>query len=104
MNPRLLAYRKYPAPEGTNYYEADLNTEEKVIQLFDYCQILEAHITQDGWKHLIEVFGMQRLFELNQKSGWYDCETVDEFASLLVYQLSGLLVNWFIRNCFRVMN
>lgn len=75
----VLAYRKYPKPKGTTYYQSNLNSEQKIIQLFDYCQILEAIITKKGWIFLIETFGIKKLFELNNTSGWQDCDSISEF-------------------------
>lgn len=48
MNPELLAWRKFPEPGGTNYFKTDLVNRSKVIELFDYCQILEAAICAQG--------------------------------------------------------
>lgn len=75
----LLAYRIYPAPQGKSYYRDDLNSAEQVVQLFDYCQILEAIIYTEGWDYLIDHFGYEKLFELNSTSGWKDCNNIEEF-------------------------
>jgi len=79
MKAELLAYRRYPDPNGTNYFENDLDTEQKVIELFDYCQILEAIITKKGWEFLLGKYGIKKVFELNNLSGWMDSKTVKEF-------------------------
>ena len=79
MKTELLAYRKYPEPKGTDYYKIDLDTEQKIIELFDYCQILEAIITKNGWTFLINKYGIKKMFELNNLSGWMDCESLEEF-------------------------
>jgi hypothetical protein len=83
-NINYLAYRTYPKPNGKTYHAKDLNNEEKVIQLFDYCQIIEAIITKDGWNFLTSKYGMEKLFSLNQKSGWFDCSTIEEFKEFIV--------------------
>ena len=44
----------YPLPKGTVYSEDDIQTIEDVIKLFDYCQILEALISKEGWEYLID--------------------------------------------------
>ncbi|WP_299678801.1 hypothetical protein [uncultured Dokdonia sp.] len=76
---KFLAYRIYPEPKGTTYYSSDLDTEQKVIELFDYCQILEAIITKERWLFLMDTFGLKKLFELNNISGWQDCDTISEY-------------------------
>lgn len=85
MKPALLAYRIYPKPKGTHYFKSDLDTEEKVIMLFDYCQILQAIITKEGWDFLIHTYGIEKVFELNNTSGWIDCETIQEFKEDIRY-------------------
>lgn len=75
----LLAFRVYPEPKGTNYFDHDLQTEDQVIMLFDYCQILEAIIKPEGWQFLIEKYGFKKLYELNNRSGWMDCDPLAEF-------------------------
>lgn len=39
------------------YTRADLKDPDKVGELFDYCQILEAYITKSGWDFLINHYG-----------------------------------------------
>jgi hypothetical protein len=74
-----LAYRIYPLPSGTDYCEDDLCDEKEVEKLFDYAQILEVVIFKEGWEFLIAHYGYEKLFDINQKSGWFDCEDVSEF-------------------------
>ena len=75
-----IAYRMYPLPKGTVYSEDDIQTIEDVIKLFDYCQILEALISKEGWEYLIDKFGIEGLYEADKKSGWFDCDSIEEFA------------------------
>ena len=75
----ILAYRKYPLPEGTRYSHDDLKSTEQVEHLFDYCQIFEAIIYKEGWDYLIDNFGYDILYQINRASGWKDCDTLDEF-------------------------
>ena len=75
-----IAYRMYPLPKGTVYSEDDIQTIEDVIKLFDYCQILEALISKEGWEYLIDRFGIEGLYEADKKSGWFDCDSIEEFA------------------------
>lgn len=75
----MLAYRIYPLPNGTEYTEAELHDPRIVETLFDYCQILEAIITADGWRVLFEVHGADGLVAVNRKSGWFT-ESPDDDA------------------------
>lgn len=77
----VLAYRIYPLPNGTYYHGNDLSEEEDVKRLFDYCKILEATIFQSGWEFMINKFGYECLFSINEKSGWLDSEDIEEFRS-----------------------
>lgn len=87
MSDTVLAYRIYPKPQGTSYYEEDLLDEQKVLELFDYCQILEASIFKEGWEFLIKQFGIEKLFELNQISGWLDVNDLSEFRDEVYSQI-----------------
>ena len=80
---KVLAWRMYPEPNGTEYYEDDLDTEEKVEILFDYCQILEAIVFDGGWQFLLRHYGMNTLYEINERSGWYNIADVEDFKSYL---------------------
>lgn len=74
-----LAFYIYPVPHGTRFSRDDLSREGQVIILFDYCQILEAVISKQGWNFLIDFYGYEQLFYMNRKSDWLDCSTVEEF-------------------------
>ncbi|MCP1183710.1 hypothetical protein [Paenibacillus sp. 1781tsa1] len=78
-----LAYRIYPEPHGTNYLQNDLMTTKQVEQLFDFCQILEAIIYDVGWDFLIQQYGYTGLYEINNKSGWFDCSYLEEYKSYI---------------------
>ena len=54
MDRAVLAFRRFPEPNGVEYFAEDLNSEQNVIELFDYCQILEAIIYENGWHYLTE--------------------------------------------------
>lgn len=75
----FLAYRKYPEPNGKKYFKSDLLDKQQVIELFDYCQILEAIITKQGWKFLIEKYGFEELYVFNKESCWGDYESFLDF-------------------------
>ncbi|BFT72416.1 hypothetical protein [Paenibacillus sp. P36] len=79
MEMKWLAYRIYPEPFGTKYQYTDLMNKAIVEKLFDYCQILEAMISREGWDFLINYHGYQVLYEINEKSEWFDCEHLEGF-------------------------
>ncbi|HBU84425.1 MAG TPA: hypothetical protein DEF35_22690 [Paenibacillus sp.] len=82
-NDDCYAYRRYPEPDGTSYSLKDLMTEKKVEQLFDFCQILEAVIYDVGWDFLIQYYGYALLYEINNKSGWFDCSDMEEYKEYI---------------------
>ncbi|WP_028552109.1 hypothetical protein [Paenibacillus sp. UNC451MF] len=79
MEKKWLAYRIYPEPIGTEYHYTDLLNRATVEKLFDHCQILEAMISREGWKLLINHHGYHALYEINKKSDWFDCEHLEGF-------------------------
>ena len=81
-----FAFYVYPLPQGTPYTSDDLSSAENVKELFDYMQILLAVISKEGWNFLIQQYGYEKLFEINSRSGWIDCETIDEFIEALEYE------------------
>ena len=82
-----IAYRIYPLPSGTKYTEEDIKTIDDVVRLFDYCQILEANISKDGWNYLIDRFGFNELFEADKRSGWFDCTSIEEFTEVITTEM-----------------
>jgi len=89
---KLLAWRIYPKPLGSNYYEHSLKSESDIKILFDYCQINEAIIHAEGWKFLLTNFGVKKLFEIDKTSGWFDTEIKEEWLEsiLLNALISGI--------------
>lgn len=79
MEKKWLAYRIYPEPSGTEYSHSSLMDKATVERLFDYCQILEGVISREGWKVLIDHYGFQELYKINEHSGWFDCGSLEEF-------------------------
>lgn len=79
MEKKWLAYRIYPEPSGTEYSHSNLMDKATVALLFDYCQILEAVISREGWKVLIDHHGFQELYKINEHCGWFDCGSLEEF-------------------------
>lgn len=79
----LLAFYIFPLPKGTEYTKEQLKDVNIVEKLFDYAQILEACITKKDWDYLLSVNGYETLFKINQKSGWYDVENINDFISYI---------------------
>jgi hypothetical protein len=77
------AYRIYPEPCGTIYFQKNLMTKEQVEQLFDFCQIMEAIIYDLGWEFLIDYYGYPVLYEINCRSGWFDCIDIEEYKEYI---------------------
>ncbi len=78
----MLAFYHYPFVQNQNFREytkEDLSDTSKVKKLFDYCQILEAYITKSGWDYLIQRYGYEGLYDIDQKSGWLNAESLEEF-------------------------
>ena len=71
----MLGLYIYPPPKGTEYTAADLEQPDKVIELFGYCGILEGLITKEGWDFLIQLYGYEKLFEMDKAGMWFDAET-----------------------------
>lgn len=84
---KTLAFYVYPLPQGTPFTENDLSSPDNVERLFDYMQILLALIYKEGWDFLIRQYGYEGLFEINSRSGWIDCETLDEYIEALQYEI-----------------
>lgn len=83
-----IAYRIYPLPNGTIYFEEDIKTLDDVIGIFDYCQIMEAMISKKGWDYLIKKFGVEGLFQANKKSEWLDSNSMEDFICDIEYEKS----------------
>lgn len=84
-----IAYRIYPEPNGTVYTEADIRCIDDVVMLFDYCQIFEAKISIEGWRYLIDEFGIDGLYEADKKSGWFDCDSIEEFVEAITFEMEN---------------
>ena len=81
-----LAFYVYPLPQGTSFTADDLSVPVNVETLFNYMQIWLAAISKEGWEFLIRQYGYEKLFEINIKSDWIDCEELDEFIEALEYE------------------
>lgn len=82
-----LAFYVYPLPQGTSFTADDLSVPGNVEMLFNYMQIWLAAISKEGWEFLIQQYGNEKLFEINIKSDWIDCEELDEFIEALEYEI-----------------
>lgn len=77
----MLTFYHYPFVQNQNFKEytkEDLSDISEVEKLFDYCQILEAYITKSGWDYLIQRYGYEGLYNIDQKSGWFNAESLEE--------------------------
>ena len=76
----LAFYMPYGKEDSvTEYRKKDMQDPDIVKQLFDYCQILEGHITYSGWLFLIKYYGYEKLHEIDKMSKWFDSESLEEF-------------------------
>jgi hypothetical protein len=90
---KLLAYHCCPGVPGGSYREytaEELTDPEKLEHVFDYCQILDAYITADGWYFLIAHYGFEKLYEIDRKSGWFDEDTLAEYIERICGQIQML--------------
>ena len=85
----VLAFYRYPEPNGKGYFRDDFTNPNTVIEVFDYCQILLAYITQAGWKFLVGYYGYEKLFELNLISGWMNCNSLDEYKATIEHEMDN---------------
>ena len=86
----MLAYYHYPFVPNQDlreYTKEELTDPKIVEELFDYCQILEAYITKQGWAFLIEHYGYEKLYEIDKKSGWLDDDTLEEYIASVEYEI-----------------
>ena len=91
----MLAFYLYPFAENQKaieYTRADLMNPDKVEELFNYCQILEAYVTKSGWDFLISYYGYDGLYNIDKKSGWFDAKDLEEFK---------LYVDGQVENCIQ---
>lgn len=62
-----------------DYSKEELKNPDIVKQVFDYCQILEGHITYSGWLFLLKHYDYQQLYEIDQNSGWFGSASLEKF-------------------------
>lgn len=84
---KILAWKKYPKPLGGNYYAHSLEEEFNVRVLFDFCRSDEAVIYAEGWNFLLSQFGLKRLFEIDQASGWLNPTSKEKWLESLFYKV-----------------
>ena len=85
MKSELLGWMRYPEPNGTGYFEEDLMDKSKVVELFDYYQILLATIMSKGWKFLFENYGLIGILEIDKESGCFDDGDLGEWIANIYY-------------------
>jgi len=86
----MLAYYLYPFVENQKcreYTEEELKNPQVVREVFDYCQILEAYITKEGWGFLVNYYGYERLYEIDKTSGWFDEKTLEGFIEAVQQEI-----------------
>lgn len=81
---KILAHRIYPEPDGTDYFEIDFSSSSGLIEIFDYCQILEAVILKEGWRYLFTGLKVDEVVTCCRKSGWLEDESDDEVIENLI--------------------
>ena len=89
---KVLAWYRYPEPRGTSYSEDDLKQPDKAAEVFDYCQILLAHISKSGWEFLASHYGFEKLFEFDNESGWHRCDSSDEYKLHVLTDTADLIL------------
>ena len=77
--PNSLWSKKFSLRISISFICSTYGGHSIVEELFDYCQILEAYITKDGWEFLTKYHGYEQLYEIDKRSGWFDEETIDAF-------------------------
>ena len=82
----MLGFYIYPIPNGIEYTATHLQKPEKVVELFNYCSILEGIITQEGWGFLISFYGYEKLFQLDKQSSWFDVDTIEEYIECVQFE------------------
>ena len=86
----MLAFYLYPFEHNQTareYTEEDLKEPSIVEELFDYCQILEACITQKGWSFLTKYHGYEQLYDIDKRSGWFSKETIEAFKEAVQQEI-----------------
>ena len=81
-----LAFYVYPLPYGTKYGKKELSDRAKVLEIFDYCQILLGVIYKNGWDFLVHHYGYPELFLISKESGWLDCSTLEELIAQVEHE------------------
>ena len=80
----VLAWRRYPEPEGTEYFREDVDNYDKLLEIFDFCQILEASILPGGWAYIFSNLEIEQLIKRAKESGWFDEITNEEVLGSLM--------------------
>ena len=81
-----FAWYMYPEPKGKHYSKSDLIKPSTVEEIFDYCQILLAVISKEGWQFLLSHYSFDQLAEIDKSSGWFQPCSESEFRELIEYE------------------
>ncbi|HHB78084.1 MAG TPA: hypothetical protein ENK85_02480 [Saprospiraceae bacterium] len=81
---KILARYIYPKPKGIALYPENLNREEAVVQLFAACRSLQGVIYAKGWEFLGQRYGLEKLYEIDRKSGWFGSKNEKEWLEAIL--------------------
>lgn len=83
MSSLLAIYMPHGSDEIIKEYSSEELMDPSVVrQIFDYCQILEGHITHSGWLFLLKQYGYGKLYEIDKQSGWFYSSSIVEFIKV----------------------
>lgn len=86
MDINILAFESFGNEMGRDYFAKDLEGDDQIVILFDLCQILQAYITPEGWRHLFSNFGIKRLYGIDKISGWLNTDDPEDWIQSLYYE------------------
>ncbi len=85
MSDETYAWYMYPEPDGKSYHEKDLGNPSIVQEVFDYCQINLASISDKGWQFLLSNYSIEQLKKIDTQSGWFQPCSDAEFSESINY-------------------
>ena len=57
-----------------------------------FADFFEAYITKSGWDYLIQRYGYEGLYHIDQKSGWFNAENLEEFKQCVDAEVEYCIV------------
>jgi len=92
VDDEILAWRKYPDPLGSYYYNHSLEKEFYVKVLFEFCKKMEAKIFPAGWKFLMLNYGLKGLYKIDKVNCWFDVSSTKVWLESILYHglISGI--------------